>query len=135
MQMKVVDTNGDGKNEFIVETETWYGEGMMGDPYSISGISVFSHDKELIWHSPDFSTNFLIGDINGNNLPEIICSTRDNKANSIELLEWDGNTYQKKWTFEANLSPLSIVNLEDGKKEVMAIGNSDLFLIFSEERK
>ncbi|MDQ1328945.1 MAG: repeat-containing protein [Candidatus Poribacteria bacterium] len=81
------DVNGvEGKEWLIVDVD--------------NTMDIYSDDMSLIWQSVmKFGSGITIADLDNNGKNEIIGTSAmpQNRKDSLIILEWDGNTYTKKW--------------------------------------
>ena len=84
-------------------------------------LCVYHHtdDFELWWQSPPyFGTALAVGDLDGNQYPEIVCTSKaSDQTDQISILEWDGQFYTQRaqWDMPGPVQAMTIgdVNNDD----------------------
>jgi TolB-like protein len=106
--------------------------GIAGREWLIVGVDnimrIYSEDMSPIWQSTmTFGSGLVIADLDNNGKNEIIGTSAmpQNKKDSLIILEWDGNTYTKKWEsqpIDGNITAICIGDPNnDGVDELVIV--------------
>jgi len=118
--LRISSTDGDDKQEFIVVDH-------------LGHLKIFNQVNLIYQSNPIFGVGLEIIDLDGNGINEIICSSGIHESSvhgvnrpfqdNIFVLEWDGDTYSKKWkseTFDGSITDFTAADVDnDGILELV----------------
>ena len=118
--IEISSTDDDDEQEFVVIDH-------------LGHLKIFNQISYLIYQSnPIFGVGLEVIDLDGNGINEIVCSSGTHESqDNIFILEWDGDTYSKKWkskTFDGSITDFTVADVDnDGILELVVCVRRPMF--------